>query len=95
MPEHNIAGGDLWLHLDEQVVATIDAWSGAFLGIVTTRASGLIYASLVGRRNLPPYRFDVPQWVFTQLERSICHSIEEASPLLVDAAGALVKHNDA
>ena len=92
MPEHEIAGGEVWLHADERVVSTIDIQAGSLLGIVTTRESGRFYASLVRLGNRTGSRFDVPQWEFTALKRCICASLEEAREVVLDVAASLTQH---
>lgn len=86
MPEREIAGGELWLHPDEVVVAVIPLGRGGNIGLVTSRASGYFYASVLAPS---PYRgivHDVPQWDFTAVVRAICSSTEEAESIIRDAA---------
>ena len=92
MPEHLVAHGELWLHPDKRVVETLELGTPAHLGLVTTRHSGLVYASLLVLGGRAGYRFDVPQWEFAALERVICESVDEARVTIQAAALSMAQH---
>jgi hypothetical protein len=78
MPEHEIRGGELWLFADEMVIAEVLPTANQ-LRLVTTRASGLIYASTFVLSTDHGYRYDVPQWRQGKLNRSILENVEQAT----------------
>ena len=82
MPEHLIRNGELWLNPDETVVKIIENGRDDHLGLITTRASGQIYASMLIHGNTRGCRFDVPDWKFAGNERTICESVDDAEAVI-------------
>jgi hypothetical protein len=82
MPEHEIDGGEIWLHPDETVVQIVDLGRRNHIGLVTARADGRYYASVLRLSDKPGYRFDVPRWNFRGMERSICESVAGAEGVI-------------
>ncbi|SJZ52102.1 hypothetical protein SAMN02745119_00870 [Trichlorobacter thiogenes] len=82
MPEHLIRNGELWLNPDEKVIKIVENGRDDHIGLITTRASGHIYASMLIHENAMGYRYDVPRWEFSGNERTIFESIDDAEAVI-------------
>ena len=83
MPEHEVEGGEIWLHADERVVETVPVEVIDHVGLITVRSSGRFYASVLRLdRSRTGYRFDVPPWDPAGVDRVVCVSAAEAREVI-------------
>jgi hypothetical protein len=82
MADYDLDRGEIWLHADERVVQTIPI-DEEHLGLITTRANGRYYASVLRLdRSGRSHDHDVPQWEQAGVDRVRCGSAAEARSII-------------